>query len=65
MLTYREGNGDGHAAAALGQISPVAWPHINLHGRYKFNKRPELIGMAATTEKLAQLQVALEPATDV
>ena len=37
LLTYRESNGNGQGAAMLKHISPVAWQHINLHGRYTFN----------------------------
>ncbi|MBF0554918.1 MAG: Tn3 family transposase, partial [Nitrospirae bacterium] len=65
VLAYREANGDGQAAAALAQISPVAWPHINLHGRFQFNKHPELIDMAIIIEELVQLHVTPEPVPDI
>ncbi|HBT87257.1 MAG: Tn3 family transposase [Desulfobacter sp.] len=32
-------------SAWLGKVSPVAWQHINLHGRYEFNKHPEPVNM--------------------
>ena len=56
VLINREANGDAQAAA-LARISPVAWPHVNLHGRFEFNKRLELVDMAAIIEELAQLQL--------
>jgi len=66
LLTYnRGGKGDGQAAAALGLVSPVAWQHINLYGRYEFNKRPDLVDMAAIIEELAKLQVTTELAPDI
>ena len=65
MLIHREINGDAQAAATLAQISPVAWPHINLHGRFEFNKRPEFIDMATIIDELSRLQLILEPAPDI
>ena len=37
MLTYKEGNGQN--IDWLKQVSPVVWQHINLYGRYEFNKK--------------------------
>jgi hypothetical protein len=54
-LTYRESN--GHDSDVLKQISPVAWQHINLYGRYEFNKSPESINMDAIIQELAQLKI--------
>ena len=65
LLTYRESNGNGQGAAMLKHISPVAWQHINLHGRYEFNKRPESINMDAIIKKLAQLLVVTESISNV
>ncbi|MBU3158380.1 Tn3 family transposase [Clostridium frigoris] len=55
MLDYRESNGQD--LDVLKHISPVAWQHINLYGRYEFNKTPEPINMDVIIQKLAQLQV--------
>ena len=44
LLAYRNSTVDIKDAAQLKNVSPVAWQHINLYGRYeKFNKRPEAI----------------------
>jgi hypothetical protein len=43
LLADKERLGDVPGAAALQQISPVAWQHINLYGRYEFRKGPEAI----------------------
>ncbi|PRR81177.1 Tn3 family transposase [Clostridium vincentii] len=55
MLDYRESNGQD--LDVLKHISPVAWQHINLYGRYEFNKNPEPINMDVIIQKLAQFQV--------
>jgi hypothetical protein len=39
----------------LKKVSPVAWQHINLHGRYEFSKRPEAIDLQAIIQQLSQL----------
>lgn len=55
MLDYRESNGKD--LDVLKHISPVAWQHINLYGRYEFNKNPEPINMDIIIQELAQFQV--------
>jgi len=45
MLAYREANGKD--SDVLKHISPVAWQHINLYGRYNFNTSWESINMDA------------------
>jgi TnpA family transposase len=62
LLAYQETTGDVHGAALLKQVSPVAWQHINLYGRYEFNKRPELIDMDAIIQTLAQTPIVSESA---
>jgi hypothetical protein len=47
LFLYKERRGDAAGAARLTQVSPVAWQHINLCGRYEFTKAPESINMAA------------------
>ncbi len=36
MLAYREVSGEDSDVSK--HISPVAWQHINLYGRYEFNR---------------------------
>lgn len=54
MMEYREKAGQD--SDDLKQISPVAWQHINLYGRYEFNKNPQSINMEEIIYKLSQLQ---------
>ena len=58
LLTYREVNGED--ADMLKRISPVAWQHINLYGRYEFNKNPEVINMDDIIEEISQLKIELD-----
>jgi hypothetical protein len=44
------------------QISPIAWQHINLHGRYEFSKQTEGININEIVGQLAKIQV---PATNI
>ncbi len=47
--------GDVQEAALLKHISPVAWQHINLYGRYEFRNGPEAININEIVRELAQL----------
>ena len=58
MLAYKEGVGDAQGAALLQQISPVAWQHINLYGRYEFRKSPEIIDFDAIVQELSRVSVS-------
>jgi Tn3 transposase DDE domain len=57
LSAYKERRGDAAGAALLTQVSPVAWQHINLCGRYEFTKASEVINMAAIIQALAQAPV--------
>jgi hypothetical protein len=57
LLAYKEAAGDVQGAALLKHISPVAWQHINLYGRYEFRNGPEAINIHAIVRELAQLPV--------
>jgi hypothetical protein len=57
LFVYKERRGDAAGAALLAQVSPVAWQHINLCGRYEFTKVPEVMNMAAIIQTLAQTPV--------
>ena len=46
--------------AQLTQVSPVAWQHINLCGRYEFTKEPETINLEAIIQALAEVQITPE-----
>ena len=57
LLSHKEEAGDSQGANLLKHVSPIAWQHINLHGRYEFSKQPENINMDDMIEGLAQIQV--------
>ena len=57
LLESKEKNGNEKDIVELLGVSPVAWRHINLHGRYEFSKGPQEIDMNAIIEKLSQLAV--------
>ena len=52
VLHYQTDRGDAAAAAALEQISPAAWQHINFHGRYEFTKSVQPIDIEAVVQEL-------------
>jgi len=54
LLTHRENTGDSEGAAQLHNLSPVAWQHINLFGRYEFTQRTEPIDMKEIIRELTQ-----------
>jgi len=57
LFAHKTRRGDAAGAALLTQVSPVAWQHINLCGRYEFTKAPEVIHIAAIIQALAQAPV--------
>jgi hypothetical protein len=54
LLSLKESAGDTQEVARLKQISPVAWQHINLQGRYEFSKQPENINLNTIIQELTQ-----------
>lgn len=42
-------------SAWLVKVSPVAWQHINLHGRYEFNKHPEPVNMNEIIQQMSKI----------
>jgi hypothetical protein len=42
---HKEHSGDASGAARLTRVSPVAWQHINLYGRYEFRNAPATIDL--------------------
>ena len=57
LLEYKEAAGDVQGAALLKHISPVAWQHINVHGRYEFRNGPEAININEIVRELGQFSV--------
>ena len=58
LWTQKKQSGQEEDTAVLTQISPVAWQHINLGGRYEFGSTPELIDLTAIVDRLARLPLA-------
>lgn len=63
MLTYRESHGQD--SDVLKQISPVSWQHINLYGRYEFNRDQDSINMDEIIQELAQSKAILETVANI
>jgi Tn3 transposase DDE domain-containing protein len=57
ILACKGGAGDTQGVALLKQVSPVAWQHINLYGRYEFRKAPAAIDIDAIVQALSQVPV--------
>jgi Tn3 transposase DDE domain len=53
-------NGDLQGAALLVQVSPVAWQHINVYGRYEFSRGPTAINMTEIIEELDRVPMTPE-----
>jgi TnpA family transposase len=54
VLDYREQLGDVQGLDVLKHISPVAWQHVNLYGRYEFRKFSDSIDFDAIVQQLTQ-----------
>ncbi|MEM6867800.1 MAG: Tn3 family transposase [Cyanobacteria bacterium J06629_19] len=52
VLMHGDFSSDEARVAALSLVSPVAWQHINFHGRFEFGKVPETIDMEAILQQL-------------
>jgi Tn3 transposase DDE domain len=57
LLAYKEGLGDHWGAGLLKQVSPMAWQHINLHGRFEFKSLARSIDIDAIVLELSQLPI--------
>jgi len=54
VLAHRENINDVRGIEELKQISPVAWQHINLYGRYEFRKFSNPINLDDIVQQLTQ-----------
>ncbi len=52
LVTHGDFSSDTARVAALSLVSPVAWQHINFHGRFEFGKMPKSIDMNAILQQL-------------
>jgi len=55
LLEHRDKTGDIRGAEATKKISPIAWQHINLQGRYEFQKQPDALNVDAIIRALIGL----------
>jgi len=60
LLEVKQQQGDLDVAQRLGRISPVAWQHVNFHGRYEFTKIPTSIDLDALIAQLASRPLVLD-----
>jgi len=63
LLAHKQSIGEMESVELLKKVSPVAWQHINLHGRYEFTKFTAPIDIrevikTLATAKIGVLQVA-------
>jgi hypothetical protein len=54
LLRLKEHERDAQQVALLEHVSPVAWRHINFHGRFEFTNSPEQLDIAAMVRELAR-----------
>ncbi|MFT6128719.1 MAG: TnpA family transposase [Neolewinella sp.] len=55
MLDQYESATDTESTEWIKQISPVAWQHVNLYGRYEFQKTPDPINLEDMISQLSHL----------
>ncbi len=61
LVQLKEQQGDARQVALLEYVSPVAWQHINFHGRFEFRSSPEQIDIAAMVQELARYPIQSIP----
>jgi TnpA family transposase len=55
LLEHQERAGDTQGAEATKKVSPAAWQHINLHGRYEFLEQIALLNMDIIIRELIEM----------
>jgi hypothetical protein len=53
VLEQKQAGGDDETVEILKAISPIAWQHVNLFGRFEFNKRGK-VDLAALVKIFAE-----------
>ena len=61
LLRLKEQQGDARQVALLEHVSPVAWQHINFHGRFEFRSSPEQIDIETMVQELARFPIQSIP----
>jgi hypothetical protein len=57
LLAHKENTGDRYGADLVKEVSPVAWQHINLYGRYEFREQPAPVDVREIERELADVQI--------
>jgi TnpA family transposase len=58
LLEYQERIANTQGADATKNVSPVAWQHINLQGRYEFQKQPDPLDVDMIIRTLTEISVS-------
>ncbi len=64
LLEITETAGEDEQVTRLGRGSPIAWQHINFHGRFEFLDPPAPINLESVVRELAQGTVNIYEALD-
>ena len=54
LLEIKEDAGEAKQVTRLGRVSPIAWQHINFHGRFEFLDPPAPINLESVVQDLAR-----------
>ena len=57
LFAHKENTGDKYGADLVKEVSPVAWQHINLYGRYEFREQPAPVDVEEIVRVLADIQI--------
>jgi len=57
LLAHKENTGDKYGADLVKEVSPVAWQHIDLYGRYEFREQPAPVDVEEIARELADVQI--------
>ncbi|MGA7932778.1 MAG: Tn3 family transposase [Kovacikia sp.] len=57
LLSYKESLGDEQAVELLKKVSPLAWQHINFHGRFEFQGSQKNIDIDTIMLELSQIPI--------
>ncbi|MBM3282721.1 Tn3 family transposase, partial [Candidatus Gottesmanbacteria bacterium] len=60
LLSYKEKTGSIQEIEQVKRISPIAWQHINLHGRYEFSKQTGSINIDTIVQELVHLPIRFD-----
>jgi TnpA family transposase len=62
LLEIKEAAGEEEQVNLLGRVSPVAWQHINFHGRFEFLDPPAPIDLESVVQDLVRGEISISEA---